>query len=152
MKYNDAKHGRAEYGSYVQISKDYWDALQQEPLSGLELKDQYFARTVHVTNQGEATSGIVNIEANTDYQDTVLNNQITLSAGNQQITSFDKRGYVKLRVSAGGTCYIGNDSVATSSGYLLDDDYPVESLTFEDLSDVYVRGSGTLYVIGGYIA
>jgi hypothetical protein len=57
MKYEDQKHGRAEYGSYVQISQEYWDTLEQEPLSGLALKEQYFSRMVHVTNSMGLSSG-----------------------------------------------------------------------------------------------
>jgi hypothetical protein len=57
MKYTDQKHGRAEYGSYVQVSQAYWDGLAQEPLSGLELKEQYFSRMVHVTNAAEIGGG-----------------------------------------------------------------------------------------------
>jgi len=75
MKYTDCKHGRAEYGSYTQISKDYWDSLQQEPLDGLALKDQYFANLVHLTNpediqislSGDVSIGAVEIkDADTD--------------------------------------------------------------------------------------
>lgn len=63
MKYTDSKHGRAEYGQYVQISKNYWDALEQEPLSGLALKDQYFAQMVHVTNAIPLSAGDIQIGA-----------------------------------------------------------------------------------------
>ena len=61
MKYNDRKHGRAEYGSYVQISKDYYDALPQEPLSALDLKEQQFARMVHITNTTIPISGDITV-------------------------------------------------------------------------------------------
>ena len=86
-----------------------------------------------------------------EYQDEVINDQLTLSATQQSLTNLSGNGYIKMRISSGGTAHIGGDGVTTSTGYLLDDTYPVESLTFDDLSKVYVVGSGTLYIIGGRV-
>ena len=85
------------------------------------------------------------------YQNTIISNQIALTGGPQQLTPTTDRGYLKIRISSGGSVYIGDVNVTNLTGYLLDDDYPVETLTFEDLSTVYANGTGTLYVIGGAV-
>ena len=82
----------------------------------------------------------------------ILSNQITLSTTNQAITTIEKRGYVTLRISAGGTCYIGDETVTNTSGYLIDDSSTTVTITLDDLSTLNVRGTGTLYIFGGYSA
>lgn len=130
-------------------------------LGQVELKDGTGTATLDIETVG-TTNAVPSIILDTAgeqiedmagiYQNTVLADQITLNETIQSITTTASSGYIKLRISSGGSVHIGGSTVSDTTGYLLDDDYPVESLTFDDLSKVYVIGSGTLYVIGGYIA
>ena len=131
-------------------------------LGQVELKDGDGTETLDIVTVG-STNVVPSIILDSDgnqvedmaglYQDTVMSKQITLTPGTPiPITATALSGYVKLRIESGGSVYIGDSTVTDTTGYLLDDDYPVESLTFDDLSKVYVVGNGKLFVIGGYIA
>lgn len=67
----------------------------------------------------------------------------------KQITALDVEGYVKLRTAVGTTAYVGGADVTTETGFLLDDNNNSDTFNYSDLSNLYVVGSGVVFVIGG---
>jgi len=133
----------AERGKFWEVDSEYLESIGY-PASG----DGKYAVLTYSVN-GSSTSG--DSGSSDPYQNSVINGQITLTGVEQAVTLLAGDGYVKLRISPGGSCHIGGTGVTTSNGYLLDDAYPVEALTFDDLTKIFVIGSGTLYVIGGRV-
>ena len=156
--YKPTRSGEAHYNSYVAVpSADIPQSIATDAPNG-----DHFAQIVYQVGGGGGgeggvteVSGTVAITSAEDfsgsYQDVVINDQLTLSTTQQSVTPNTNKGYIKVRISAGGSVHLGTTGVTTSNGYLLDDDYPVETLTFEDMSELFAIGSGTLYVIGGVV-
>jgi hypothetical protein len=64
MSYNTTKHGRAEYGSFMQVPSGVLSSIEQEMDESLELQNQWFARLVYnVAPQTLSLSGAtVNVD------------------------------------------------------------------------------------------
>ena len=64
MSYNTTKHGRAEYGSFMQVPSGVLSGIVQETDESLELQNQWFARLVYnVAPQSLSISGAtVNVD------------------------------------------------------------------------------------------
>lgn len=83
MAYEPGKHGRAEYGSWMQIDKDLADAItsiEGADASNYTLKEQKFANLVYVVNSadmggGSGSGGITDLQI--AQLTTAISNQTT---------------------------------------------------------------------------
>ena len=72
MPYNECKHGRAEYGSWVQVPSADYAAITQGADSEGELKDQHFARLVQVVGGISLSAGDISVSADNSVLEAIL--------------------------------------------------------------------------------
>ena len=132
----------AERGKFFEVDEDYLTSLGY-PLTG---QGKYAMLTYSINGATSGGGG-----GSTDvYQNAIFSDKITLTGPVEiKLTSVTGNGYIKMRVEAGTEAWIGGTGVTSGDGYYLNDAYPVESLTFDDLGLVHVVGEGVIYIIGG---
>ena len=140
-----------EYGKFVPI-----DASEIPALAGFNEDDgvtKKFALLVYNVGGDSGGGG----SASPAYQTTPINGQVTaLSASAVQITNVTEGGWLTISIDPAETAtavYVGGSGVTSSNGFKLSTSNPSTTVSLNNLSSWYVRGTnGTekVYFIGAH--
>jgi len=129
----------AERGKFWEVDDDYLTSLGY-PASG---EGKYAILTYQINDSSSLSGG-----STAEFPTTIINGSITLTnPAEQAITAVEGAGTVTLRINAGDSAYVGATGVTSANGLLLDDTYPIHTMTLNDLRNIFVVGTGTLNIL-----
>lgn len=131
------------------------EASQVVPAKGFSW-DAQKSFLVNSDGTGVTSSNPLPVSSNSIERDSIENGQSTVTTAGtaEQLTSTAKSGYITIaRLSSNtGDIYVGDSSVDSSNGFVLDDNITNVTLEVSDLSSIYidssVNGAGVSFIAG----